>query len=100
MDHDPEAIALARLIVSIADTVEAHPAVARLDGGRFDAVASYLPGRRVDGIRLDEDLLELSVVLRMGRPVQVVANEVRQQVAPLVPGRSIDVVVTDLEEVG
>lgn len=96
MDHDPEAIARARLILAIADTVEAHPAVARLDGGMFDAVTSYLPGRRVEGIRLDETTLELSVVLRLGEPLPQVVNDLRRQVAPLVPGVAVDVVVSDV----
>ena len=37
----------------LAAAVLAHPGVARLDGGPFGTVASFLPGRRrIDGVRI------------------------------------------------
>mgnify|MGYP006195774567 CR=1 FL=1 len=71
----------------------AHPDVARLDG----AVASYLPGRRVDGVRVG-DRVEVAVVLRLGRPVGEVVAELRAAVTRVAGRAPVDVVVADLEE--
>ena len=57
------------LAEAVAAAVLAHPGVARLSGGAFGTVASYLPGRRVVGVRLpleDTDPVEIAVVARMG----------------------------------
>lgn len=72
--------------------VLAHPDVARLDGG----IASYLPGRRVDGVRVG-DRVELAVVLRPDRPVGEVVSELRAVVARVAGAAPVDVVVADLE---
>ncbi|MFE2751925.1 hypothetical protein ACFXGA_07955 [Actinosynnema sp. NPDC059335] len=72
--------------------VLAHPDVARLDG----AIASYLPGRRVDGVRVG-DRVELAVVLRPDRPVGEVVSELRALVAGVAGAAPVDVVVADLE---
>ncbi|MFP5022188.1 hypothetical protein [Pseudonocardia phyllosphaerae] len=36
----------------VAAAVLAHPSVLRLDGGPFGVIASYVPGRRIQGVRL------------------------------------------------
>lgn len=72
--------------------VLAHPDVARLDG----VIASYLPGRRVDGVRVGERV-EVAVVLRSGRPVGEVVPELRARVARVAGPGPVDVVVADLE---
>jgi hypothetical protein len=83
-------------VSDVAQDVEAavlaHPDVARLDG----VVASYLPGRRVDGVRVG-DRVEVAVVLRPGRPVREVVSELRASVARVAGGAPVDVVVADLE---
>lgn len=58
----------------VAAALLAHPAVARLDGGQFGTVASYLPGRRVVGVRLGEPV-EIGVVVHLGRPLPALADE-------------------------
>ena len=53
------------LAEAVAAAVLAHPGVARLSGGPFGTIASYLPGRRVIGVRLpleDTDPVEIAVV--------------------------------------
>ncbi|WP_309115828.1 hypothetical protein [Saccharothrix sp.] len=77
--------------------VLAHPAVARLDGG----FASYLPGRRVDGVRLAERT-SVSVVLKFGvlksaRPIPEVVAELRAAVRAVTGPAPVDVTVADLE---
>lgn len=80
----------------IADAVTALPAVARLHGGRFGEVATYLPGRRVTGVQVGEERIAIHVVGRLGVPVPRLVAGIRAAVAPLVRGLPVDVVVEDL----
>ena len=83
-------------MTDVAEDVEAallaHPEVARLDG----AVASYLPGRRVDGVRVGPRV-EVAVVLRTARPVRDEVSELRARVPRVAGDGPVDVVVADLE---
>ncbi|GAA2849319.1 hypothetical protein GCM10010517_06640 [Streptosporangium fragile] len=76
---------------TVAATVRSHPDVADLTGGPFGTVATYLPGERVPGVALREDEVEVSIVVRLGRPLPEIADEVRVAVAPLVGGRPVNV---------
>ncbi|TFV64135.1 hypothetical protein E4P41_02530 [Geodermatophilus sp. DF01-2] len=82
---------------TIAAAVTACPAVAALHGGGLRRTATYLPGRRVDGVRLADDRIEVSVVAVQGAPVALLADQVRAAVAPLAGGRVVDVHVADLQ---
>ncbi len=73
------------------------PAVAGLHPGGTRFVATYLPGRRVVGVRVDEDRVLLSVVLAQGASVRRLEKQVRDAVTPLVAGRAIDVHVADVD---
>ena len=83
-------------MTDVAEDVEAallaHPDVARLDG----AVASCLPGRRVDGVRVG-DRGEVAVVMRPDRPIGEVVSELRSDVRRVAGRAPVDVVVADLE---
>ncbi|MEU4806467.1 hypothetical protein [Actinosynnema sp. NPDC023587] len=59
----------------------AHPSVARLAGG----YESYLPGKRVVGVRT-EDRVGVAVVLRPGRPIPEVVAELRAVVRAVMSG--------------
>lgn len=72
-------------------------AVAGLHPGGTRFVATYLPGRRVVGVRIDEDRVLLSVVLAQGASVPGLDKQVRDALAPLVEGRSVDVHVADVD---
>ncbi|MBN9755091.1 hypothetical protein Ae406Ps2_5702 [Pseudonocardia sp. Ae406_Ps2] len=78
---------------AVADAVLAHPSVLRLDGGPFGAIASYLPGHRVQGVRL-ADPVEIAVVLRLGRPFAEVADEVADRVRAVLGDDTLAVDVT------
>jgi hypothetical protein len=80
----------------IATAVSAVPAVAALSGGRLGGVGTYLPGRRVTGVVLREDDLEVHVVGRYGVPVAEIAAEVRQAAEPYVGDRTVHVIIEDL----
>ncbi|MEV0675780.1 hypothetical protein AB0I60_04565 [Actinosynnema sp. NPDC050436] len=72
----------------------AHPSVARLAG----TFASYLPGKRVVGVRAEERV-GVSVVLHTSdRPIPEVVAELRTVVARVTGNVPVDVVVADLEE--
>lgn len=88
----------ATLAEQVAATVTAHPAVARLHGGIFGAVATYLPGRRLTGVRIGEgdEPVELGVVLYLGRPFPEVVSTLRREVSGMCGGAAVDIVVADV----
>ena len=73
------------------------PAVAGLHGGGPRVIATYLPGRRVDGVRIEDDRVLVSVVLVYGAPVTSLERQVRAALAPHVDGRLVDVHVADVQ---
>lgn len=85
-----------------ADTVAALvlgcPAVAGLSGGPYGAAATYLPGRRVAGVRIGADAVEVHVVARYGPAVNEVAAQIRRALSGHVAGRTVDIVVEDLAD--
>jgi hypothetical protein len=81
----------------IAAAVVACPGVVRLTGGGPAPVATYLPGRRVDGVRADPSRVQVAVVARLGVPVTQVAAQIRTVVMGLAAGRPIDVHVADVD---
>jgi hypothetical protein len=82
---------------AIAAATVACPAVARLDEGGAQAVATYLPGRRVVGVRVEEDRVLVSVVLASGSSVRSLEAQVRSALAAHAGGRRVDVHVADLQ---
>lgn len=107
-DHADDAPADRPLPERVAAAVLGHPAVARLDGGPFGSVASYLPGRRVVGVRAREHVprgatepvepVEVAVVVRWpsGWPLPVLAEEIAALVRGVAGERPVDVTVADL----
>lgn len=82
---------------AIAAATLACPAVAELHEGGTLAVATYLPGRRVAGIRVEDRRVLVSVVLGSGSSVQSLEAQVRSALAPHVGGRQVDVHVADVQ---
>ncbi len=83
---------LADLVAAAALAVDG---VAGLHTGMFGEVATYLPGRRVDGIRIATEVTEVHLVLVWGAPVLATADAVRAAVQPLVTTR-VDITVQDV----
>jgi uncharacterized alkaline shock family protein YloU len=83
---------------TVAHAAAACPDVARLSEGVVGEVASYLPGRRVAGVRVDDEAVEVHIVARWGRPLPEVGEAVVAAVAPVAHGRPVRVFVDDLEE--
>jgi hypothetical protein len=80
---------------AVAAAARAVPGVADLHTGAFGEVATYLPGRRVNGVRLRDDVTEIHVVLTWGSPLLVTADRVRAAVAALVT-TAVEVTVEDV----
>ncbi len=86
------------LAEAIAARVAEHPSVAALHGGPFGTVASYLPGRRVVGVAVDESdgSVELAVVARLGTPLPDLVAELRRWVSALAGPVAVHVLVADV----
>ncbi len=84
---DPDALVAATL---------ACPHVASMSGGLLGEVATYLPGRRVRGIRTRPDGVEVHVIGVFGPSVTEIVSQVRAAVEPLVRGTELTVHIDDL----
>lgn len=86
---------------SDADRVAARvlqvPGVSALHGGRFGEVATYLPGRRLLGVRITDTECAVHVVVAYDHDVRGVADSVHRAVAPLV-AVPVAVTVEDVAE--
>jgi hypothetical protein len=94
----PDPADLADLARQVAAVVAANPAVARLDGGVFGAVATYLPGRRLVGVRIGQgdEPVEVAVVLYADHPFPDIVRGIRRDVAALCGGAAVDITVSDV----
>lgn len=79
----------------IATAVLGTPGVHGLHSGAFGEVATYLPGRRVTGVRVLDDSCEVHVTLSWGAPFADTSAAVRAALRPLTTG-PVDVVVEDV----
>lgn len=84
---------------AIAAAALACSAVAGLDEGGTRAVATYLPGRRVVGVRVENRRVLVSVILSSGFSVRLLDAQVRSALAPHVRDRDVDVYVADVQTV-
>ncbi|MGH3519103.1 MAG: hypothetical protein ACRDQ7_17105 [Haloechinothrix sp.] len=84
----------------IIRAVRAHPAVARLDGGRLGIVATYLPGRRVIGVRIPDanEPIQIGLVLRPGHRIPDAAIDIRSLVRQIAGEVAVDLTITDIAE--
>jgi hypothetical protein len=73
------------------------PLIADLTGGRFGEVATYLPGRRILGVRELDGTVEVHVVAHWGTPLPEVAAVLRAAVTPHAGGLPVAVLVEDIE---
>ncbi len=87
---------LDRRVELIAAAVAACPLVAALHGGRYGHIATYLPGRRIGGVRLTESELAVHVVARYPATVTEVADQIRAAVAERAGGLPVAVTIEDL----
>lgn len=85
--------------VSVADLITAAvlgcPSVMGLHGGRFGEVATYLPGRRVPGVRLAATEVAVHLVGLYPATVAEIDAQVRAAVAPHLAGLPLAITIED-----
>ena len=72
------------------------PGVARVGGGSLAALTTYLPGRRIPGIRISPESVEIEVAVQWGATVADLSRDIHAAVAGLVSGRRVDVTIADI----
>ena len=79
----------------VAAAVTSVPGVAGLHAGMFGEVGTYLPGRRVAGIRIEDGVTDVHVTLFFGTAVRETAAQIRNVVAGVIGG-TVNVTVEDV----
>lgn len=82
---------------AIAERALQSTSVSGLYPGGAVEVATYLPGRRISGVRVREDEVEVHVVARWSTPLGDVAEEVRALVTPLAGGLPVSIYIDDVD---
>ena len=89
--------ARAVLADEVAAAVLAVPGVHSLHPGQFGEAATYLPGRRVEGVQLRESATHVHVVLDWSANIPATAERIREVVQHHV-STPVDVTVHDVVE--
>ncbi|MFI0404656.1 hypothetical protein [Actinomadura sp. 3N508] len=82
----------------VAEAAMTCPDVHALTAGPHARVATYRAGLPLAGVAVREDEIEIGVVVRYGRPLPEIAEDVRRLVRPLADRRTIDVLIADLAD--
>lgn len=82
---------------AVAAAVRGCPGVLDLTAGWVGGRATYLPGRRIEGVAVDADAVVVQVQGRWDVTARELAGQIRAAVTPLAAGRRVDVVLADLE---
>jgi hypothetical protein len=85
-------------IDAVAAVVRGCAGVSALDSGPFGEVASYLPGRIVPGVAVDDSRIRVQVRSEWGVPATDVAAQITAAVAPLAGPRPVDVTIADIDD--
>jgi hypothetical protein len=72
--------------------------VSGLDGGPYHEVATYLPGRTVDGVSVADGRVQVQVRSRWGVEAPLLATLIKVTLAPLVGSRPVDVTIADIDD--
>jgi hypothetical protein len=83
---------------AVAAAVTACPGVSGLFGGRGDAIACYLPGRRVAGVEVNPTTVTIHVRSRWGIPAAQLLTQIATTVSPLLHEHHLEVVVADIDD--
>ena len=82
---------------AVRTAVLAVPGVVGLHGGAFGEVATYFPGRTVEGVRVRPEGTAVHLVLAWNAPAQATAALVREAVMSITH-TPVDIVVADVAE--
>ncbi len=82
---------------AVYDAVAACTGVAGLGTDQPGSSATYLPGRRVPGVRVSADAVELEIRAVWDSSAPQIFAEIQQALATITSGRRIDVTIADIE---
>lgn len=82
---------------AVHDAVASCPGVAGVGGGGLGALATYLPGRRIPGVRVSPEAVEVEIRMQWGAAARQVVADVRAALAPVVRDRRVDLTLADIE---
>jgi hypothetical protein len=85
-------------IDAVAAIVRGCAGVSALDGGPFGEVASYLPGRTIPGVAVDDNRIRVQIRSNWGVPAADVAALITAALAPLAGPRPVDVAIADIDD--
>ena len=72
------------------------PGVAGVGSGTLAALTTYLPGRRIPGIRINPESIELEIVANWDATAAAIGRHIRAAIAGLVSGRRVDITIADI----
>lgn len=81
---------------TVAERAMLSRSVHGLYAGGAVEVATYLPGKRISGVRIRESEVEVHVVARWGTRLMDVAEEVRELVSPVTGDLPVSVFIDDV----
>jgi len=85
-------------VVAVAVLVGGCAGVSGLDGGRFGEVASYLPGRKVEGVMISGGRVRVQVRAQWAVPVPALAALITTALVPITGNRPVDVAISDIDD--
>jgi hypothetical protein len=80
----------------IAAAVLRCSGVAGLGSGTIGELATYLPGRRVPGIRVTPERVELEICAVWGSPAALIASQIWEALSTVVTDRPVEILITDI----
>ena len=83
---------------AVAAAVRDCAGVSGLDGGQYGEVATYLPGRTVQGVVIGGGRVRVQVRSRWGVEAPLLATLITTVLAPLTGRRPVDVVIADIDD--
>lgn len=96
LPDDPVSAGLAVVAERVVQAVASCPAVAGLSGGPYSTVATYLPGRTLLGVAVRAGEVEVCVTVWYKLALAAAAQQVRDAVAAVTPGRTVNVIIGDV----
>ena len=83
---------------AVAAAVRGCAGVSGLDGGQYGGVATYLPGRTVQGITVGGGRVRVQVRSAWGVEAPLLAALITTTLVPLTCARPVDVVIADIDD--
>jgi hypothetical protein len=83
---------------AVAAEVRECDGVSGLDGGPYHEVATYLPGRTIDGVSVAGGRVQVQVRSRWGVEAPLLAALIKLTLAPLAGSRPVDVTIADIDD--